>query len=232
MLEAKSIFAGYGTVPVLRQVSLSLARGEILLIAGENGAGKSTLLRTMAGLIRPDHGDVLLRGESIAGRKPEDIVAAGLRLVLDGHQVFPELTVFDNLRLGAAPRATPRAELERDLAEIFRVFPILEQKLRNRARDLSGGQQQMLALAQAFVVKPAVLLCDEPSTGLAMALMPPIMAFLRRWAASGTSIIIVEQHIELALDVAHRAILMERGSIRFAASPSEFRERLRAHTTH
>jgi branched-chain amino acid transport system ATP-binding protein len=149
-----------------------------------------------------------------------------LRLVLDGHQVFPELSVFDNLRLGAAARKTPKAEFDRDVAEMLAVFPILEQKLRARARDLSGGQQQMLALAQAFVVKPSVLLCDEPSTGLAIVLMPPIMNFLKKWAESGTAIVIVEQHMDIALQVADRVMLLERGAIRFSGTAPEFKGHL------
>jgi branched-chain amino acid transport system ATP-binding protein len=226
MLEVKNLFAGYGTLPVLRDVSFDVAPGEIVLIAGENGAGKSTLLRSIAGLLRPSRGQVTLQGKSIEGQLPEQIVASGLRLVLDGHQVFPELSVFDNLRLGATVRRPTKAEFDADVAEVLKVFPILEQKFYNAARDLSGGQQQMLALGQAFVAKPKVLLCDEPSTGLAIALLPPIMNFLRGWAKSGTSVVLVEQHIDLALEVADRAMLMERGALRFSCPPSEFKQRL------
>jgi len=226
VLEVQGICAGYGRLPVLREVSFSVAAGEILLIAGENGAGKSTLLRSIAGLLRPTAGTVRLAGRETVGQPPEALVRAGLRLVLDGHRVFPGLTVRDNLRLGAAARPGAAAGFDAALARILAVFPILRDKLAHRARDLSGGQQQMLALGQAFVAKPDVLLCDEPSLGLAMALLPPIMAFLRDWAAQGTAVVIVEQHLDLALEVADRALLLERGAVRFVAPASSFRRRL------
>ena len=228
MLEVKKLFSGYGTIPILRDIEFSVQKGEILLIVGENGAGKSTLLRTVAGLIKPTEGTVELNGINIAGAEPDKIVGRGLRLVLDGHQVFPEISVYDNLRLGAAARKSSKAEFDRDVAEMLAVFPILEQKLRARARDLSGGQQQMLALAQAFVVKPSVLLCDEPSTGLAITLMPPIIDFLKKWAASGTAIVVVEQHLEIALGMAARVMLLERGAIRFSGTAPEFRQYIAA----
>jgi len=221
MFEAKDLCAGYGSVPVLRNVSLSVAAGEIVLIAGENGAGKTTLLRTLGGFIAPTSGSVRLGGEDITGLPPERMPDRGLRLVLDGHRVFPELSVLDNLRLGATRRIT-RAGFEQASAEIFAMFPILRQMLRVPARDLSGGQQQMLALGQAFVAQPKVLLCDEPSTGLAQALLPTILQFLQRWAQLGTAIVIVEQHVRIALRVADRVLLMERGEITANAPSAEF----------
>ncbi|OJY39745.1 MAG: ABC transporter ATP-binding protein, partial [Rhizobiales bacterium 65-9] len=190
MLEVKGLYAGYGIVPVIEDVSFSVRAGEILLIGGENGAGKSTLMRAIAGFNRPDRGEVLLDGRPLQGMAPEAIAQAGLRLVLDGHRVFPELSVFDNLRMGAAARRSDRAGFAAAIEEIYTVFPILKEKHRKYARDLSGGQQQILALGQAFVAQPAALLCDEPSMGLAQALLPPILGFLRKWAESGTRIII------------------------------------------
>ena len=153
MLEVSGLSSGYGTVPVLREVSLSVKPGEILLVAGENGAGKTTLLRTLAGFIRPDAGSVRLNGAEIAGLPPESVVRAGLRLVLDGHRVFPDLTVLDNLRLGATLNFD-RVRFADGLERIFAVFPVLRERLRTPARNLSGGQQQMLALGQAFVAQP------------------------------------------------------------------------------
>jgi len=221
MLEAKDLCSGYGSVPVLRNVSLSVDPGEIILIVGENGAGKTTLLRTLGGFIAPTSGSVSLGGEDITGLAPEFMPDRGLRLVLDGHRVFPELSVLDNLRLGAIRRIT-KANFERAVEEVFAMFPVLRQNLRVRARDLSGGQQQMLALGQAFVAQPKVLLCDEPSTGLAQALLPTILEFLRRWARLGTAIVIVEQHIRIALPVADRVLVMERGEITWNTPPAEF----------
>jgi branched-chain amino acid transport system ATP-binding protein len=221
VLEAKDLCSGYGSVPVLRNVSLSVDSGEIILVVGENGAGKTTLLRTLGGFIAPTSGSVKLGDENITGLPPEFMPDGGLRLVLDGHRVFPELSVLDNLRLGATRRIT-KANFEQAVEEVFAMFPVLRQNLRVRARDLSGGQQQMLALGQAFVAQPKVLLCDEPSTGLAQALLPGILEFLRRWALLGTAIVIVEQHIRIALPVADRVLLMERGEITSNSPPAEF----------
>lgn len=226
MLEVSNLHSGYGNVPVLRDVNLSLKAGEILLVVGENGAGKSTLLRTVGGFIRPDQGAIRLDGKDIGGMAPEDIARLGLRLVLDGHRVFPEISVWDNLRLGAVVRRD-RKGFQSAVDEVFAVFPILKQRLKQPARDLSGGQQQMLALGQAFVAQPRVLLSDEPSLGLAQALLPPILAFLRRWAASGTAIIIVEQHIDIALPVADRALVVERGAVKLQCAAADLKDQLR-----
>lgn len=221
MLEAKELCSGYGSVPVLRNVSLSVDPGETILIVGENGAGKSTLLRTLGGFIKPTSGSIRLGGTDVTGLPPEVMPDMGLRLVLDGHRVFPEISVLDNLRLGATRRVT-KAAFDSALADVFTMFPVLRQNLRVRARDLSGGQQQMLALGQAFVSKPNVLLCDEPSTGLAQALLPVILEFLKRWARLGTAIVIVEQHIRIALPVADRVLLMDRGEIKWDSTVAEF----------
>lgn len=228
MLEVRNLHAGYGIVPVIEDVTLAARSGEILLIGGENGAGKSTLLRAIAGFNRPSAGQVLLEGRPLQGLAPEVIARSGLRLVLDGHRVFPELSVYDNLRMGAAARPGDRAGFAAAVDEIYAVFPILAEKRRAYARDLSGGQQQMLALGQAFVAQPRVLLCDEPSMGLAQALLPPILAFLRRWAETGTAVVIVEQHLKVTAPYADRAIIIERGRIRLECPASELEAALDA----
>jgi branched-chain amino acid transport system ATP-binding protein len=222
MLEVSDLHSGYGRVPVLRGVSFTVQPGEILLILGANGAGKSTLLRTVSGFIKPQRGSVRLDGRDITGLQPEALTRLGLRLVLDGHRVFPELTVADNIRLGAAVRKDKPA-FDRLSADVLNMFPALREKLHSPARDLSGGQQQMLALAQAFVAQPRVLLCDEPSLGLAQALIPPILAFLKRWAEQGTAIVIVEQQIDIALSVADHAIVIERGEVKMSGSAEELK---------
>lgn len=221
MLEVRNLHAGYGIVPVIEDVSLTVNPGEILLIGGENGAGKSTLMRAIAGFNRPTGGQVLLDGRPLQGMAPEAVAKSGLRLVLDGHRVFPELSVFDNLRMGAAARRGDRAGFGAAVEEIFAVFPILSEKRRAYARDLSGGQQQMLALGQAFVAQPKVLLCDEPSMGLAQALLPPILAFLRRWAETGTAVVIVEQHLKVTAPYADRAMIIERGRVKLECPARE-----------
>jgi len=226
MLDVRNLVAGYGDIPVLRGISLRAEPGEILLIGGENGAGKSTLLRTIAGFIKPTQGSVALDGKPITGMAPETAARSGLRLVLDGHRVFPELTVYDNLRMGVAARPDDRANLARALEEIYEVFPILKERSRALARDLSGGQQQILALGQAFVARPRVLLCDEPSLGVAQALLPPILAFLRRWAQSGTAVVIVDQHVKISLPYADRAMIVQRGEVLLECPAGELDRKL------
>jgi branched-chain amino acid transport system ATP-binding protein len=222
MLEVRNLHAGYGRVPVLHDVSLEVKAGEVLLVLGANGAGKSTLLRAISGFVRPTAGTVRFAGTDITGETPEANARRGLRLVLDGHRVFPELSVADNIRLGAAVRGE-REAFETLAQPVLEFFPILRAKLKQPARDLSGGQQQMLALAQAFVARPQVLLCDEPSLGLAQALIPPILEFLRNWARAGIGVLIVEQQIDLALSIADRALVVERGRISLAGSAEELK---------
>lgn len=226
MLEVRDIHAGYGTVPVVNGVTLTAEPGKILLVGGENGAGKSTLMRAIAGFNKPTSGSVLLDGKPLTGMAPEAIAQQGLRLVLDGHRVFTELSVYDNLRMGAAARRGDRAGFANAVEEIYEVFPILKEKHRAYARDLSGGQQQILALGQAFVAKPKVLLCDEPSMGLAQLLMPQILAFLRRWAQSGTAVVIVEQHLGMTSPYCDHAMIIERGEVKFDCPIAELEQRL------
>jgi branched-chain amino acid transport system ATP-binding protein len=221
MLEVKNLDAGYGRIPVLHDISLSVAPGEVVLVLGANGAGKSTLLRSIAGFIRPTRGTVSLGCTDITGHAPEENARRGLRLVLDGHRVFPELSVADNIRLGAAAKGG--GDFEALAKPVLDFFPILREKLRQPARDLSGGQQQMLALAQAFVARPSVLLCDEPSLGIAQALIPPILEFLQSWARAGVAVLVVEQQIDVALSIATRALVVERGRITLAGTADELK---------
>ena len=222
MLEVKGLSAGYGRVPVLRNIALSAKSGELLLILGRNGAGKSTLLRSLSGFVKPSAGEVRFDGQNVRGLPPEAIARRGLRLVLDGHRIFPQLSVADNLRLGAVINGD-RAKAQVLTERVLDLFSILRQKYSSLARDLSGGQQQMLALAQAFIGAPKALLCDEPSLGLAQAIMPPIMSFLRRWANEGAAIVMVEQQIDLALSVADRVIVLDRGEIVLSGTAQDIR---------
>ena len=231
MLEVSGLHAGYGRVPVLHGIDLAVRPGEIVLVLGPNGAGKSTLLRSICGFIKPTQGSVRLDGDDVTGLAPEEITRRGMRLVLDGHRVFPELSVRDNIRLGAAFRGG-RPDFEQMAAPALEMFPILREKLLAPARDLSGGQQQMLALAQAFAAQPKVLLCDEPSLGIAQALIPPILEFLRRWAERGTAVVIVEQQIDSALAVADRALILERGEIRLSGTAEDLKRDARVHAIY
>lgn len=226
MLETVNLSAGYGTLPVVRNVDFSVSAGEIVLVLGPNGAGKSTLMKTLAGFLQPKGGSISLDGESLVGRNPESIARRGLRLVLEGHRVFPELTIEDNLRLGqlALPRSR-RLPITDVFERSFEVFPILGKKRNDMAQSLSGGQQQMLALVQAWTAQPKVLLCDEPSLGLAQSLVPEILAFLRDRADEGMGVVLVEQLIEHPLAVADRVVMLRQGSVLIDGPAADFSDR-------
>lgn len=212
MLEVRELDAGYGLLPVLRAVDLDIRAGEITLLVGANGAGKSTLLRTIAGFLKPTAGRIVFDGIELAGRKPDEVSRLGARLVLDGHRVFRDLSVWDNLRLGAAARRDGGG-FEATIGDVLALFPILGEKRKLPAGSLSGGQQQMLALAQAFLGAPKLLMCDEPSLGLAQSLLPSIFDALRAWAARGTAILVVEQHVDIARPYASCVLHMDRGTL-------------------
>lgn len=229
MLSIRDLHSGYGRVPVLHGVDLAVEPGALVLVIGPNGAGKTTLLRTAAGFIRPQSGSIRFADESIAGQKPEVLARKGIRLVLEGHRIFPELTVTDNLRLGQLAGGD-RGGFESRLEAVKEMFPFLGVRLDQPARDLSGGQQQLLALAQAFVAEPRVLLCDEPSLGVAQGLIPTILEFLRSLADSGVAVVVVEQLAEQALAVADHVAVLRQGVVVAEGPPAEFEdnERLRA----
>ena len=226
MLAVDQISARYGRVPALTDVSLSLSSGELLVIVGPNGAGKTTLAKCIAGFVSPASGTITLDGARIDRLRPERLVTRGVRLVLEGHRVFPELTVRDNLRLGRMALADA-SRFPGRLEEILRLFPVLREKLRQPARELSGGQQQLLALAQAFIGEPRLLMCDEPSLGVAQRLIPEIMTVLRRMADAGMAVIVIEQVLNSSLHVADRVLVLSRGTVAARGKPAEFsRQRL------
>ena len=228
MLIVDEISAGYGRVPVLDHVSLRVNRGEVLVLVGPNGAGKTTLAKCIAGFVTPTAGTITFDGERLDRLKPERLVRQGVRLVLEGHRVFPELTVSDNLRLGriALQEAAKFAQRRDDVLDLF---PILREKLRQPARELSGGQQQLLALAQAFIGEPNLLLCDEPSLGVAQRLIPELMAVLRKMADRGMSVVVIEQVLTPVLQVADRVVVLNRGTVAAEGLPTDFsRDRLQA----
>lgn len=213
MLKVENVTAGYGAIPVVQDVDFQVSPGEIVLVLGPNGAGKSTLLKTIAGFLSPQQGSISLDDAPLSGQKPEKIARSGVRLVLEGHRVFPELSVEDNIKLGQlALKRQARLPLAEVLERSYEVFPILGQKRRDQAQSLSGGQQQMLALVQAWTAQPKYLLCDEPSLGLAQSLMPEIFSFLRARADEGMGIVLVEQLVERPLAVADRVVIFKRGT--------------------
>ena len=219
MLEIRGLGAGYGKMPILHDINLSVPKGQLTLVLGPNGAGKSTLLRSLGGFIKPSAGSVTIAGKDITGVAPDRMVKHGLRLILDGHRIFPRLTVADNLRLGAN---NVGRDIEQSLEEVFEVFPILRERLDHAASSLSGGQQQMLALAQAFVARPTVLLVDEPSLGIAQMLIPTILQFLKNWADRGTAVLLVEQRIDIAIPYADSVHVLHGGQIALSGPAADF----------
>ena len=226
MLTVDDVRASYGRVPALLGVSMTVQPGEVVVIVGPNGAGKTTLAKCIAGFVIPTGGTNSLDGERLNGQKPERLASGGVRLVLEGHRVFPELSVRDNLRLGRLA-LSDKAQFPHRLDEVLSLFPALREKLSQPARELSGGQQQLLALAQAFIGEPRLLICDEPSLGVAQRLVPEIMTVLREMAARGMRVIVIEQVLTAALQVADRVLVLNRGAVVAEGPPSDFsRERL------
>ena len=211
MLACENLHAGYGRVPVLHGVSLTVAPDELVALIGPNGAGKTTTLHAIVGLLRPSEGRVAFDGASLVGRDPADVVARGVALVPQGRMVFQSLTVRENLRLGAyrAPAGAVRERVELVLAAV----PMLADRLEQLGSTLSGGQQQMLAIARALMSSPSLLLLDEPSTGLAPTIVESIFDTLAELHRRGTMMLLVEQNAHLALEVASRAYVLEQGSI-------------------
>jgi branched-chain amino acid transport system ATP-binding protein len=218
LLEAKGLYAGYGETRVLHGIDFAVEQGGVTALLGANGAGKTTTLRAICGMLRRS-GEIRLGGERIDTAATEDIVRRGVGHVPDGRGTFLELTVEENLRLGAYTRPTHKARA--DIQRMFDYFPRLAQRLRQQAGTLSGGEQQMLAIARALVLRPRLLLLDEPSFGLAPLIVAEIFVILRRIRADeGVSMLLVEQNASLALDFADHAYLLETGRI-VVAGPAE-----------
>ena len=199
----------------MKGVSISVEEGRIATLVGANGAGKSTILRTISGLIQPSGGAIRFRGQSLAGMKAHRIVRAGISHVPEGRIVFANLTVLDNLEMGAYLRRD-RAGIAADLKKIFQLFPRLEERRRQAAGTLSGGEQQMLAIGRALMARPALLLMDEPSLGLAPILVREIFSVIREIRAQGTTIVLVEQNARMALATADFGYVLETGSVRMS----------------
>jgi branched-chain amino acid transport system ATP-binding protein len=211
VLSIRDLEVGYGTIPALHGIDLDVEKGEIVTLIGANGAGKTTTLRTISGLLKPRRGEVTFNGQSINGVKPHVITARGISHVPEGRGIFSNLTVQDNLELGAYLRKDKITQAEYD--RVFALFPVLEQRIKQSAGTLSGGEQQMLAISRALMAKPAVLLLDEPSLGLAPQMVQTIFRVIREINAEGTTILLVEQNAHMALVTAHRGYVMETGRI-------------------
>ncbi|MGR3621258.1 ABC transporter ATP-binding protein [Pseudophaeobacter sp.] len=213
LLEIKNLESFYGPIMAIRGVSLKVEKGQIVTVLGANGAGKSTLLKTISGIMDPEKGEVLFNGSPIQGQEPHRIVDHGIVHVPEGREVFPLLTVDENLSLGAYTRSD-KAEIERDRQMVFDYFPILAERRNQEAGTLSGGQQQMLAIGRGLMLRPQIMLLDEPSLGLSPLLVQEIFAILRRLnAEENVTMMLVEQNARIALDLADVGYVMEIGRI-------------------
>jgi branched-chain amino acid transport system ATP-binding protein len=223
MLQLSNIDVYYGSVHALKQLSLIVNEGELVTLIGANGAGKTTTIKTISGLLRPTKGTITFLGENIAGLSPEKIVRKGIAHCPEGRRVFPEMTVRDNLEMGAYTR-TDKVGIERDFKRVYELFPVLEERATQRAGTLSGGEQQMLAFGRALLSSPRLLMFDEPSLGLAPILVDLMMQVIQTLHKQGMTILLVEQNAELALEIANRAYVLETGSIVLEGSPSDILE--------
>jgi branched-chain amino acid transport system ATP-binding protein len=223
MLRVRNLDVSYGPVAALRRVSLHVDQGEIVTIIGANGAGKTTLLRCLAGLTPARGGEVRFRGEPVLGLRPERMVALGCSLVPEGRQVFAAMPVRENLLIGGCVRVRRgnRREVEADLEHVFALFPRLRERERQLAGTLSGGEQQMLAIGRALMARPALVMLDEPSMGLAPLVVKDILATVVRIATEGTTVLLVEQNAKSALHVARRGYVLENGRVVLEGSSEE-----------
>jgi branched-chain amino acid transport system ATP-binding protein len=220
MLEIKDIHVYYGAIHAIKGVSLTVRQGEIVTLIGSNGAGKSTTLRTVSGLLKPKEGDILFEGESIAGRPAQSIVKLGISQVPEGRRIFANMTVMENLELGAFTRDDSDG-IEADMKMVFERFPRLLERKEQAAGTLSGGEQQMLAMGRALMSRPRLLLLDEPSMGLAPLLIREIFNIIVDINKTGTTVLLVEQNANMALSIAHRAYVLETGRIALSGDAKE-----------
>lgn len=220
MLEVKDINVYYGAIHAIKGISLSVEEGEIVTLIGANGAGKSTTLRTISGLLKPKTGEINFLGKNIAGVPAHKIVREGISQVPEGRRIFAEMTVLENLELGAFTRSD-KDEIQNDFKMVFGRFPRLEERKSQLAGTLSGGEQQMLAMGRALMSRPKLLLLDEPSMGLAPLLIREIFNIIADINRTGTTILLVEQNANMALSIANRAYVLETGRITISGDAKE-----------
>ncbi|EJU25331.1 ABC transporter ATP-binding protein [Selenomonas sp. CM52] len=220
MLKIDNIHVYYGAIHALKGVSLEVHKGEIVTLIGANGAGKSTTLRTVSGLLAPKSGGISFLGENIAGMPAHEIVKHGISQVPEGRRIFAEMSVQENLEMGAFTRKD-KAGVEKDFEIVYNRFPRLKERRKQQAGTLSGGEQQMLAMGRALMSRPKLLLLDEPSMGLAPLLIKEIFSIIEDINREGTTVLLVEQNANMALSIAHRAYVMETGRITLQGAAKE-----------
>lgn len=215
MLRIEGLRTSYGSIRVLKGVSIQIPKGKVVSIIGANGAGKSTLLKNISGLVKAQEGRIIYKGKDIAGMPANRIVGLGISQVPEGRQLFAHLTVLDNIRLGAYHyfKRSNRDEIKGRIEHIYQIFPILETRSKQIAGTLSGGEQQMLAIARALMGRPELLLLDEPSMGIAPLIVREIFNVISKLNASGTTVLLVEQNAKAALKVANHCYVLERGEV-------------------
>ena len=212
MLEVKDLEVYYGVIQAIKGVSFEVNQGEVIALIGANGAGKTTILHTVTGLLSPKRGQVIFEGKDITRVPAHKIVSMGMAHVPEGRSVFAELSVYENLKMGAYTRKD-RSEIEESLANVYKRFPRLEERKNQMAGTLSGGEQQMLAMGRALMSKPKIILMDEPSMGLSPILVNEIFHIIQAVSESGTTVLLVEQNAKKALSIADRAYVLETGNI-------------------
>lgn len=220
MLELKGVEARYGAIQALAGIDITVNSGELVALVGANGAGKTTTMSTVAGVVRPSAGEIVLEGDSLVGLSPERVVRRGIAMVPENRDIFPALTVEQNLRLGAFVRGN-RQEYQEDLEEICQRFPIIRKRLNQRAGTMSGGEQQQLAIARALMSHPRLLMLDEPSLGLAPALVDEVFDLIQALHERGTTILLVEQNVRKTCEIAERVYLLHMGEIAASGTPDE-----------
>jgi branched-chain amino acid transport system ATP-binding protein len=223
MLEVADVVTAYGKIEALKGVSLKVEPAKITCLLGPNGAGKTTLMLTVAGILKPRRGSIRLEGQELAGAPPRRIVEAGIALVPENRLVFPDMTVEENLYAGAFSRGD-RGAVAGDVERMYARFPRLKERSSQAAGTLSGGEQQMLAVARALMIRPKLLLMDEPSVGLAPLVVEEIFRIIRELNRDGTTIFLVEQNAHMALQVAHHFYLLELGKVTFSGAPGQLAE--------
>jgi branched-chain amino acid transport system ATP-binding protein len=225
MLTVSNIKTYYGNIQALKGISFEINDGEIVTLIGSNGAGKTTTLKTIMGLLKPKEGTIRFNSKDITGFPAHKVVPEGIMLVPEGRRIFPKFTVNENLVVGAYSKKTTRDEIRTDIDDVYRIFPVLQERQRQVAGTLSGGEQQMLAIGRGLMAKPKLLLLDEPSMGLAPIIVKGIFEVIKQINKNlGTTILLVEQNAKMALSVADRGYVLETGYITLKGTSEELRE--------